>query len=307
MYSLSLWSGIGIVIGCSPDPISTNNDSDSSSCFSSDPQSLTWERLGSPIGFEERVPVAPSLVVVDGELWMYYSLREGLRDSVYLVRSLDGFHWSEPISVTGFDDETEIKHFHVANTGGEFHAFLGGGSITELQSSDGIHWAIDAQRVVPTEFFDQWGQSYPVSDVDGKRIWFSGFDGTTYSIGLAVSNEGIWENQGPVLEPLEDSRYENTAIAQSSLITIGDEHHLWYGGYDTSQTNPGPWRILKAVSEDGVHWSRQGLPLDLTENGEEAYSVREPAVVIWGQQLWMAYISMGDESVYRLRMARCSQ
>ena len=104
----------------------------------------------------------------------------------------------------------------------------------------------------------------------------------------------------------EASPYENTAVTQSTVLSTENGLRIWYGGYDTSATNPGPWRILSAVSTDGITWEKQGLALDLTESGEEAYSVREPSVVQWNDELWMSYISMGDDSVYRLRLASCN-
>ena len=115
-----------------------------------------------------------------------------------------------------------------------------------------------------------------------------------------------WINQGPVLQIDERSEYENTAVAQSSIVEHEDGICMWYGGYDTSTTDPGPWRILFASSDNGLSWNKEGLALDLTSEGEEAYSVREPSVVYWRDKLWMAYVSMGDDSIYRLRLAHCN-
>ena len=295
-----------LTIGCQ------STATDSAEQLPSSPQCLTagaqyelWERLGSPIAFEEGIPVAPSLLVVDGALWLYYSLRDGLHDTVYLLQSSDGQQWSEPILITGFDSETEIKHFNVAQTTDGFRAFLGGGSISSLRSDNGIQWTVEGQQLVAAEDFDQWGQLYPTPDPTSDRIWYSGFSGTTYAIGLAERNGDTWSNQGPVLQPDNSTLYENTAVAQSSVLSTENGLRMWYGGYDTSQTNPGPWRILSAVSNDGINWDKQGLALDLTEAGEEAYSVREPSIVQWNGYLWMAYVSMGDDSIYRLRLARC--
>ena len=94
-------------------------------------------------------------------------------------------------------------------------------------------------------------------------------------------------------------------MAQSSILESDDGFVMFYGGYDTSQTDPGPWRIVSAWSEDGVLWERGGLELDILAQGEEAWSVREPTVVEWKQSLWLGYISMGDDGVYRTRLARC--
>ena len=142
-------------------------------------------------------------------------------------------------------------------------------------------------------------------DQAGTRMWFSGFNGRTFAIGLAIKIDQAWQNQGAVIEAVEDLPYENTAVAQSAIYQSPQGIMMWYGGYDTSNTDPGPWRLLAAWSADGRTWERQGLALDLSASGEEAWSVREPSVVLWKQHLWLAYIAMGDDGIYRLRLARC--
>ena len=301
----TLWFIWGFTACTSSIPPSYIEEGTTPRCLKSEDQQGYWERMGDVLYFSEGIPVAPSLLVFNNELWLYYSLREELHDTVYLTQSSNGIDWSEPVLVTGFDDETEIKHFNVTSSEEGFRAFLGGGTITDLYSSDGIQWTIQAQQIVPSEDFDQWGQLYPTFDVASERIWFSGFNGTSYSIGLADYNGQNWINEGPILQADEDLRYENTAVAQSSVMSTEEGFRLWYGGYDTSQTDPGPWRILTAISSDGINWERQGLALDLMDSGEEAYGVREPSVVLWQDHLWMAYISMGDDFQYRLRIAQC--
>ena len=109
-----------------------------------------------------------------------------------------------------------------------------------------------------------------------------------------------------MLESDPASSIENHAVAQMTVLETDTGFNAWYGGYDTSETDPGPWRILYALSEDGLYWSDRQLAMDLEEVGEEAWSVREPSVTIWNEILWMAYIGMGDDGEYRLRLARCS-
>ena len=301
----TLWF-ICIYTACQPTIPSSNIEEDTTPiCLKSGEQNHYWERMGNILYFSEGIPVAPSLLVYNNELWLYYSLREGLHDTVFLTQSANGIDWNDPVPVTGFEDETEIKHIHVTSSQDGFRAFLGGGSITDMYSTDGIAWTIQTQQIVEAANFDQWGQLYPFFDSRGNRIWYSGYDGTRFSIGLAEYNGQNWINQGPILQANEELRYDNTAVAQSSVIETEEEFRLWYGGYDTSQTDPGPWRILTAISRDGVNWERQGLALDLADAGDEAYSVREPSVVGWKDQLWMAYIAMGDDFQYRLRIARC--
>jgi hypothetical protein len=270
-----------------------------------DTENQDWVRRGNVIELSEGIPVAPSLVVVDDELWLYYSLRENTFDTVFLIKSIDGVNWDEPVEITGFQEETEIKHFNVKVNSDGFKAIMGGGSITELVSVDGIDWEITGTQLIPSSDFDEWGQLYPTQDDTSERIWFSGFSGITYAIGLAEKGTAGWINKGVVLASEVSSEYDNTAVAQSSVLQIDDGLMMWYGGYDTSDSDPGPWRILSAQSADGLVWNKNGLALDLTEEGDEAWSVRDPTVILFQGLLWMTYTSLGDDSVYRLKIASC--
>ena len=102
------------------------------------------------------------------------------------------------------------------------------------------------------------------------------------------------------------AEYENTAVAQTALLEPDSKLLMWYGGYDTSNTDPGPWRILAAESTDGMIWNKLGLALDL-DGEEEAWSVRDPSVALWNAQIWMAYIALGSDNTYRIRLARCGE
>ena len=265
-----------------------------------------WERLGSPFSFDEHTPVAPSLILVNDELWLYFSKRANLFDELFLSKSSDGIQWSPPIPITGLEDSSSIKHFNVTIKDDLFQAYLGGGNISEWQSSDGLHFEPQQDDIITQVEFDQWGQLYPVQDPNEERLWYTGFSGETHSIGLATKIDGNWIHQSVVITPDPESAYENTAVAQSAILQTAEQFWMWYGGYDTSTTDPGPWRILLANSHDGIHWEKQGVALNLSDEGEEAWSVREPSLTLWNNQLWMAYIAMGDDGIYRLKLATCS-
>ena len=143
------------------------------------------------------------------------------------------------------------------------------------------------------------------SNTTSKSNRYSGYSGQTYAIGLATKGSDGWTNRGPVLELNSEGDDDNTAVAQPSVLEHNGALRMWFGGYDTSLTDPGPWRILTAISDDGISWSDRQLALELTDTGEEAWSVREPSLALWRGQLWMAYIGMGDDGAYRLRTAVC--
>ena len=291
--------------GCTSENSNSTPQGISSKCLEIGEQKDFWVRLGSPVTGTDGIPAAPSLIVVEDQLWLYYSLRNNLNDTIYLTTSPDGEIWEEPKPIFGLEDDFGIKHIHVYNANDTFQAYMGGGVLSTLESEDGLSWTKTNRDIIENADFDEWGQLYPSKENDRDRFWYTGFSGTTYSIGMAEYDGTSWLNQGAVLEPDQLSEYENSAVAQSTTLHSDDGIFMWYGGYDTSNSDPGPWRILSAMSEDGLLWNKQGLALDLTSEGEEAYSVREPSVVFWREGLWMAYISMGEDSIYRLRLAHC--
>jgi len=268
-------------------------------------QTLRWQRLGSPITSFENNQFAPALLSYEEQLWLYFSVRESLRDTVYLITTQDGESWSEPIPIHDFDNFSELKHLNIRTRENTFFAMIGGGRIGSATSDDGINWSITGTQIIPTADFDMYGQLYPAQNNNGDQLWYSGFDGTTFAIGRATLSNDQWIPQGPIIEPVVNERYRNTAVAQSSIYESDDSIMMWYGGYDTSQTDPGPWRIMTAHSVDGEIWSTHALALDISPSGEEAWSVREPSVAMWNGKLWMAYIAMGDDGAYRLRLANC--
>lgn len=306
----------GLVLGCATE---TSKDSGAQPMDSpadvvdNDPQCVNatlsqvdlWQRLGSPLGNGQTEQFAPSLVAVEDGLWLYYSQRSNLNDVVYRITTQDGVSWSEPVAVSGLDQLSGIMNINVVQRGNSFSAAVGGGRIGFAESADGLTWTVTEIQGVPSATFDAYGQLYPAQDSSGERLWFSGFSGQTFAIGLATKTNGEWSNREAVINSDAQSEYANAAVGQSAIYHQDDTIFMWYGGYDTGQTDPGPWRILFAQSTDGIQWSPGELALDLTPSGEEAYSVREPSVALWNDILWMAYIGMGDDGQYRLRLASC--
>lgn len=268
-------------------------------------QTQLWERHGTPNSLTVTNQVAPSLVVYQDELWIFYSQREGLKDSIALIRSSDGETWSAPETITDLDSFSDIMNINVTVQDGTFIAMIGGGRIGQAISSDGRSWEVTGTQIIPTGDFDSYGQLYPSLSANGEQLWYTGFDGQAYAIGHAALIYGVWSNEEKVMEADSSSPFENRAVGQLSIFEDDTGYVAWYGGYDTSQTDPGPWRILTARSDDGFNWSERTLALDLQSEGEEAWSVREPSVVQRNDTLWMAYIGMGDDGEYRLRMASC--
>ena len=74
------------------------------------------------------------------------------------------------------------------------------------QSTDGVSWDIVDENIVENGDFDRLGQLYPVQNQDRDMLWYSGFDGTNFSIGLATREDTLWTNRGAVIQYQEADR-----------------------------------------------------------------------------------------------------
>ncbi len=92
---------------------------------------------------------------------------------------------------------------------------------------------------------------------DGQRflMWYSGFDGRQWRVGLATSEDGRqWtkSQNNPVLEPGQPGSWDDTSVAYSSVILSDGMYRMWYQGGDSR----GTWRIGHATSTDGIRWDK---------------------------------------------------
>jgi len=199
----------------------------------------------------------------------------------------------------------------VVYDGSRFLMWYGSGSIDLAQSLDGVEWTMIASGVLKPGgdgAFDSLSVLYPnvVAVPTGFAMYYTGFDGQAFGVGRAESTDGTTWVRSPteaVLTRGSSADFDNHAVAQPDAVLLGSRTLLWYGGYDTSMANPGPYRIGLAESADGTLFERKGVTLDLTPSGVEAWSTRDPAVVRWRGQWTMAYSAMGDDSRYRIAVA----
>ncbi len=261
---------------------------------------------GSALGYR-----SPALVSVDGILHLYYV--QYLSPTSWQARhatSVDGQIWSDLGPLAGLADDAGT--LAVLHENGVFRLWHGAGSIQLSESSDGHSFTAvpNSQFAASGEpGFDMYSVLHPaVIHVDDQYLLFyTGFDGQGYALGRAISAYGVvWTRDpaGPVLTKGSAGELDNTAVAQSAVVFHEDQYWLWYGGYDTSKTNPGPYRIALARSSQGLVWQKVGLSVELSEHGPDAFSTRDPAVVRHGSGWLMVYVGMGEDLVYRLMSVR---
>jgi hypothetical protein len=177
---------------------------------------------------------------------------------------------------SGLGSDNVVAYPAALYEGGKF----GSGSVGHVdfaESADGETWTIvqeAALRPGDSGAFDDWSVLYPavVRDGGSYRMLYTGFDGSGFAIGRADSADGkafTRVGAGPVLAKGAAGELDNHAVAQSAIALVGQTWLVWYGAYDTSKTNPGVPRRPR-TSADGVHFTKRGLTLELTESGTEA-------------------------------------
>lgn len=257
---------------------------------------------------------SPSLISEPGGGYrLYFARRRSRTFELWTSTSADGETWSDPERLMGLMGENYPAALRQAD--GSVRLWFGSGSFDVATSQDGVTFTDQQRRILtPTQVgsFAQTSLIYPEVRPslagDGYRMWFTGFDGQQLSIGTAYSPDGVsWTPEAsPVLTRREAGDFDNKAVGQPEVHLTSDALYMWHGGYDTSNTDPGPWRIgLSRSSDDGSTWERVGVSLPLAETGDDMWSTRDPAVIKKsdGSGWLMVYVGMRNDSVYRLLTA----
>jgi len=247
--------------------------------------------------------LAPTLVDTGSGLHLIYNRQDGTTQSLWASTSADGVVWTEPVPVTGLGDDVAYPSlvFH----DGLFHLYYGSGSIGYATSTDGVSFVAGdtVLRTPDAGDFASLSLLYShalVADDGSVDLWYAGFDGARYAIGVAEAEALGQPASGGTLELERDPKgWDNTSVAMPEVVEHGGTRYLWYGGYDTVIANPGPWRV---GTVDPVSGERR-LSLPLSAAGVDAWSTRDPAVVPWGDGWLMVYIGMGDDAIYRVLSA----
>jgi predicted GH43/DUF377 family glycosyl hydrolase len=256
--------------------------------------------------------LAPSLVRVGQGCALYFTVKQGMEHSLMVSLSDDCSAFAPPSPVLGIQGAYPSVRFE----DGRYRMWYGGGNIDLAESDDGISFQdIPDSTFWPGEPGDFDGLSLVHPNVAktlgheaGYTMYYTGFDGADYRIGRAKSDKGLtWtrDPDQPVLSPVKP--WENRAVAAPMVTTLETEQGLrylmWYAAYDTSVTDPGPYRVALATSEDGLIWKKEGVSLDLAPSGPDAYSTRGPAVLKLNHRWLMVYCGLGDDYIYRLMSA----
>jgi predicted GH43/DUF377 family glycosyl hydrolase len=199
------------------------------------------------------------------------------KQSVALVDSRDGVHWSEPPEVvlgprkeTGWEDDINrpfvLKRedgYHMWYTGqAKGHSWIG-----YATSSDGRRWKRMSDK--PVLSFDQpWEKNIAVMcpsviwDAPRRlfRMWYSGGEqNEPNAIGYATSRDGLaWKKYeaNPVFRGEAKNPWEKHKVTACQVQKCGDWQVMFYIGFQ----DEGTARICLARSKDGItNWQRHPL------------------------------------------------
>jgi len=249
----------------------------------------------------------PAPVEVGGVTYVYLTLKQAAGLEL----------WRGVLGAASIEDLEPLEgagggYASVLHEDGVFRLWYGGGVIRLAESRDGVSFVdVPDSELRPTHeaTFDSISVLYPavVRIPEGYALWYTGYDEQRMAIGRALSPDGkSWTRSPaePVIVPGPASAFDNKSVAQPHVLAGEAGFLMWYGGYDTSRTNPGPYRVGLARSADGVAWETLGVTLELAVTGTEAYSTRDPAVVGRSGAWSMLYTAMGDDGLYRVYRAR---
>lgn len=251
---------------------------------------------------------SPSVIKVEEGYRLYFARRRDEGATIWTSKSSDGVKWEAPVIVKGLTGPNVVSAVY---KDGEIRLWFGTGSFATARSTDGVNFEDQVPRVVKNTDVGALGSlsildAKVYSDEDGFKMWYTGFDGALLRIGTANSTDGIfWRHDGlPVLEGTMGMDFDSKSVAAGPVLNINGLWHMWYSGYDISNSDPGPWRIGLATSPDAKRWTRKGVSIALSPDGDDIWSTRDASVFVnQSGGLSMVYVGMSNQSHYRLLSA----
>lgn len=129
-----------------------------------------------------------------------------------------------------------------------------------------------------------------IKDGSTYKMWYSGYDGTSWRILYADSSDGLtWANHQMVIDKNTEGVYDTDSAHVPYVIKEGSLYKMWYSGRDSTT-----WRGLYAESLNGTTWSGHQMVVDVNQEG--TYDVNHaltPTVIKDGSVYKMWYMAFG--------------
>ncbi|HRN69774.1 MAG TPA: C39 family peptidase [Candidatus Woesebacteria bacterium] len=129
------------------------------------------------------------------------------------------------------------------------------------------------------------------------RMWYDGYDGSTFRIGYAYSTDGItWNNlQSPVL----DGSSKNQDYNEPFVLYDNNKYKMWFLTYNKSS---GATNISYSESADGIIWNEPTVSLVPTEPWEINF-IAHPHVIKDQNQYKLYYSGQSGNGIWKIGYA----
>ncbi|MCI4371579.1 MAG: hypothetical protein L3J78_02920 [Thermoplasmata archaeon] len=216
----------------------------------------------------------------NGTYQMWYSGFDGFRNRILYASSIDGITWTKRGVVIDVGQSPwyfdSVAAQSVLKLGGTYHMWLAGGywnvapagsvPIYHATSPDGMAWTVQGIALPhgTSGSWDSVSAHFPavVQNSDGTfRLYFSGWDGSKYGIGVARSAtfENFTEDAGnPILPSGTTGSFDTSWMAPNTVLR-GGIWTMYYSGSNGSASAVGI-----ATSSDGRNWTKYGANPILT-------------------------------------------
>ncbi|MFQ5911163.1 MAG: hypothetical protein ACE5IJ_10685, partial [Thermoplasmata archaeon] len=243
---------------------------------------------------------------------MWYGGATGLGQvyKIFYATSPDGSTWTKQgvvldVGSPGQLDDQKVCLQYVIKEGNVYKMWYSGADypiswggvyrIFYATSNDGTTWTKHGLvlDVGPAGSKDERMVRSPVvlNESGLYKMWFTGTDGSnTDRIHYATSPDGVnWTKHGVVLDTGSPGDYDETGTGWPFVWYNSCGYTMLYVG-----RQPGGFRILSAVSLDGVVWQKRGLVLDVGPDPQEGMRVDDPFILFNGsvpKRMWYAGMS----------------
>lgn len=211
-----------------------------------------------------------SILKEDGKFRMWFSWRP--KESIALVESIDGIHWSQPTLVLCPNNTTNweknINRPSVVKKDNEYKMWYTGQTdknswIGYATSFDGVTWErIGDKPVISSELaWEKVAVMCPHVLWDDEmqlyRMWYSGGEqNEPNEIGYATSPDGIkWTKypDNPIFSTDPENEWEKHKVTACQVIKHADEYLMFYiGFYDEDHAQIGVARSKNGITD----WQR---------------------------------------------------
>ena len=218
----------------------------------------------------------PALVYVpeSRELWLYYRSYTGDSDYVWLLRSSDAEHWSDPALLFATGEGQAVSPSIVHRSTGDWQMWTVNGhcgkGLTHIElrtSTDGQQWsapqAVALDSLSPWHVFVRWVESLQLwvllTNVKAK----SG-SCLTKDLYLASSADGVTWTHGsrPWLTAGEDSLgLFQSVVYRSAFVETGDSLRFFYSGATMTYRTYSCQGATTTCRDSSLHWSRLGTEI----------------------------------------------